>query len=148
MRNINTLLIISICSLLMLILSCDDDSFFSTDISEEDYDCSNCYVEKPKLMNMKLKFSTLNNDDYVYYTVYEGNAFSSDIYTNGETMYSSIVISVEPDKKYTIVAEYYKNASFYYVINDCYPKLKYLENVCNDDCYQPNNISCDLTLKY
>lgn len=147
MRNINTLLIFSILIITFLISSCDDDGY-KTIPSENDVNCFDCYAEKPDLMPIELVFNPINQDDVINFTVYSGNAFTSAIYLTGDTHFQTIRIDVKPDQKYTIVAVYNRNGTKYNVINDCYPKMKYFKNVCDEPCYYPNSIKCDLNLKY
>jgi hypothetical protein len=145
MKNINILLSISIIILSLLIYSCDDDVEPYED--SETIDCEYCFDTVPARVDMELQFNMILNSEEVKYTVYSGYAFASEIYMQGETSENSLWISVVPDQKYTVVAEYMRAGRTYLVINDSYVKTEYFEYACDDPCYYVYEANCDLHLK-
>ncbi len=126
-------------------VSCDDDQ--EPTIDSESVDCQYCYEEIPALVDMELKFNMVLNSETIVFTVYSGNAFTSEVYLYGETNENSIWIEVLPDQKYTIVAEYNRGGRNTLVVNDCSVKTEYFKYACDDPCYYIYEASCDLGLK-
>ncbi|MDR2011001.1 MAG: hypothetical protein LBQ22_11050 [Bacteroidales bacterium] len=139
MKNTGILLIISF---LFFLSGCNKFPWI------KEGECDYCYSEKPGTVAVRLNFSRQYDDESeIYYTVYQGKAFGSAIVLEGKTSYSYLDIYMEPDKSYTIVAEYFKFNKTYYVINECTTKIKYLRSVCDDPCYYVFDTQCDLELK-
>lgn len=144
-RNISTLLSISIMISLLLLVSCDDD--LEPFVDSETIDCQYCFEEMPQYVDMNLEFNMTLNAETVYFTVFSGYAFTSSVYMTGSTKENSIWISVIPDQKYTIVAEYNRSGRIVQVINDCYVKTEFFKSACDSPCYYVYEAVCDLTLK-
>lgn len=146
MKNINTLLNINILILIMIsILSCDDD--IEPSIDSESVDCEWCFEEQPEFVDLELIFNVEESDKRVIYTVYSGYAFSSEIYFIDTTFENSIWITVLPNQKYTVAAEYKMGEQKIYVVNDGYVKTEYFKYACDNPCYYVYEASCDLKLK-
>ncbi|MCK9322330.1 MAG: hypothetical protein PHP52_13910 [Bacteroidales bacterium] len=146
MKNINTLLNISILILMTIsLISCDDD--MEPSIDSESIDCEWCFEERPEYVDLELIFNVEESDKRVIYTVYSGYAFASEIYFIDTTFENSIWISVLPDQKYTVAAEYIIGEQTIHVINDGFVKTKYFKHGCDNPCYYVFEASCDLKLK-
>jgi hypothetical protein len=145
--TISTIILLSISLLVILfsVSSCDDDAEPYED--SETIDCFYCYDEIPEYVDMELQFNMALNTERVYYTVYSGFAFSSEIYMEGEAVVNSLWIQVLPDTKYTIVAEYNRGGRNIKVINDCKVKTEYFEYACDTPCHYVYEANCDLKLK-
>lgn len=145
MKNINTLLNISLIFLFLIVISCDDDTEQYED--SETIDCEYCFEETPEYVDMELQFNQVQNSETVYFTVYSGYAFASSVFMTGETDQNSLWISVLPDQKYTVVAEYERYGKDIHVINDCVVKTEYFETGCDEPCYYVYEAHCDLELR-
>jgi len=145
MKNINILLNISIIVVSVLLFSCDDDTEPYAD--SESIDCEYCFETIPQYVDMELQFNQVQNSETVYFTVYSGYAFASSIFMTGETDQNSLWISVLPDQKYTVVAEYERAERFFHVVNDCVVKTEYFESGCDEPCYYVYEAHCDLKLR-
>lgn len=139
------LLNISILVILFSFWSCDDDA--KPYIDSEEIDCYYCYDEMPQYVDMELQFNMVMNTERVFYTVYSGFAFSSEVYMQEVSEVNSTWIQVLPDQKYTIVAEYNRGGRNISVINDCKVKTKYFKYACDTPCYYVYEANCDLKLK-
>lgn len=146
MKNINILLIISIILFGTFLSSCDDDIEPYED--SETIDCAWCFEEMPEYVDLELIFNSEESDTSIYFTVYSGWAFQSDIYMTGETDENSLWISVKPDQKYTVVAEYIDGENIIHVINDGFVKTEYYNYACDEPCYYVYEASCDLKIKF
>lgn len=144
-RNINILLSISVMLFSIFMLSCDDDVEPYED--SETIDCEYCYEEMPQYVDMNLEFNMTLNAETVYFTVFSGYAFTSSVYMTGTSNENSIWISVVPDQKYTIVAEYSRSGRVVQVINDCYVKTEFFKSACDNPCYYVYEAKCDLKLR-
>lgn len=130
---------------MFLFISCDDDS--KKNKSSDDVSCEDCYQYMPETIPVELVFSPLENGEIMYFTIYKGNAFTSGVYFDGQTENSIITVDLEPNQKFTVVAEYYRDSKSYYVINDCYPRTKYFKKACDKPCHYVFETKCDLKLK-
>ncbi|MCK9254638.1 MAG: hypothetical protein GX793_10680 [Bacteroidales bacterium] len=142
--NINILFVISSLSLMLFLNSCDDD--YIQNVDSETIDCQYCYENLPQLVEMKLIFNMKKYKEEVYFTVYSGNAFSSAIWMQGCTDNNELWIEVQPNQKYTVVAEYLQDDKIIYVINDAVVKTKFFKNLCDEPCHYVYEVSCDLKL--
>ncbi|HNQ69048.1 MAG TPA: hypothetical protein PKN32_11765 [Bacteroidales bacterium] len=145
MKNISTLLNISLIVLSLIIISCDDD--YEPYVDSEEIDCEYCFETMPQYVDMELQFNQVQNSETVYFTVYSGYAFASSVYMRGGTDQNSLWIEVLPDQKYTVVAEYERAGRFIHVINDCLVKTEYFKYGCDEPCYYVYEAHCDLKLK-
>jgi hypothetical protein len=145
MKSINILLGISILLLSVISSSCDDD--IDPSIDSESVDCQYCFEEMPEYVDMELIFNVEASDKRVYFTIYAGFAFASEVYMTGESYENSFWVSVIPDQKYTVVASYVLGNQTVYVVNDCYVKTELFNYACDDPCYYVYEASCDLKFK-
>ncbi len=148
MKNIDISLIIRTILLglfFFVLLSCDDDT--DPYVDSEDLDCYYCYEEDPEYMDVKLIFNMQIDVDTVFFTVYSGFAFNSEVFMQSEATENETWIEVKSNQDYTVVAEYIDDDNTYHVINDFYPKTEYFQYACDDPCYYVHEIDCDLSFK-
>ena len=146
MKNINTLLNISLIAfLLVLIFACDDDVVPYVD--SESVDCEWCFEEVPEYVDVELLFNLDKSDSIVIYTVFSGLAFSSEVYFVDTAFEDSFWVAVLLDQKYTVVAKYTVGEQVIHVVNDCFVKTEYFKYACEEPCYYVHEASCDLKLK-
>lgn len=145
MKNINTLLNISLIFLLSFIFSCDDDIESHTD--SESVECDYCFEEKPEYVDLELIFNVEQSNKRVKFTIYSGFAFASEVFMTGETYEDSLWVSVLPDQEYSVVAEYAQGEKLIHVINDCKVKTEYFKYACDEPCHYVYEASCDLKIK-
>lgn len=144
-KSTNILISISVLVITLFLVSCDDDMEPQED--SETIDCEYCYDTMPQYVDMELIFNLTLNVETVRYTVFSGYAFTSAVYMVGESKVNSMWISVKPDQKYTVVAEYERGGYTIHVINDCFVKTEFFKLACENPCYYVYEASCDLTLK-
>jgi hypothetical protein len=141
MKNTVILLIIS---LLFLLSGCGGTIWM------KEGECDYCYSEKPELVSANLIFSghIIQEDEAssIWYTVYDGEAFNSEVIEEGYVNKSDFKVYLEPSKTYTVVAIYFLRDKTYYVINECFTKIKYLRQTCDNPCYYVYDIQCELNL--
>lgn len=146
MKNINTLLNISLIAfLLVLIFACDDD--VEPYVDSESVDCEWCFEEVPEYVDVELLFNLDKSDSTVIYTVFTGLAFASEVYFVDTAFEDSFWVAVLPDQKYTVVAKYTVGEQVIHVVNDCFVKTEYFKYACEEPCYYVHEASCDLKLK-
>jgi len=142
---INTLFVISTSFIALLMLSaCDDDYIASVD--SETIDCQYCFEEMPELVDLKLVFNMNKYKEKIEFVVFSGNAFSSAVWMQGSSDINELWIQVEPNQKYTVVAEYFYRDKTIYVINDALVKTKFFKSGCDKPCHYVYEVSCDLKL--
>ncbi|PLX08678.1 MAG: hypothetical protein C0596_05070 [Marinilabiliales bacterium] len=146
MKSTSILLSISIAIFAFILSSCDDDIEPYED--SESIDCEWCFEELPEYVDLELIFNTEASDTCVFFTVYSGYAFASDIYMTDTSTLNSIWIGVKPDQKYTVVAEYIRGEEKIHVINDAKVKTEFYNYACDEPCHYVYEASCDLKLKY
>lgn len=143
MKNINTLLIISLFFQAFIFQSCRDGIVY-----DETIDCSNCYVVYPDSVEVELEFHISFPFRNIPFTVYAGFAEISPVVYQDTASQSTVYIFLESNQLFSIVAEYYdrNNDRFIYVVNEYKAKPVFHKYSCDDECYYVENTYVDMRL--
>jgi uncharacterized CHY-type Zn-finger protein len=119
-----------------ILFSCEETLFI---------DCSECSSEDPEEAFLTVKLSTEYGETDV--TIYVGN-LEENIVFNTYTSYSkAIYCKVPVNKKYTLTAKYLYKGSTYFTVNSVTPRVKFVEDRCEEPCYFIYDREVDLKLK-
>ena len=133
--------ILRITSLFILIisLSCDDQSFF--------VQCSDCIPEEPITAEL---FAELDPDHFYecLVQIWEGNLEDSILVDSYPTYRRTFTQEVTINKKYTVTATYYISNIRYIAVDTATPRVKYEKSQCEEPCFFIYDRKCDLRLKY
>ncbi len=143
MKNISISLIIKLSIIFTILTSCGDDSTIGSE-----FDCYYCYDEMPEYVGVKFLTNNKIITDTVFFTIFSGNAYESEIDYETFTTMNETTIDFIPNRPYTAVAEYHKDGKIYQVINDFTPKTQFFEYACDVPCYYEYETIVDLELKY
>ena len=121
-------------------------SFSCEDLEKYIVNCSECYINKP--VSAVLEIQTNRSAGEVFISIYEGNLEDNIIYDSFSTISSNISRSVPLYKTYTLTATYSYNGNLYTTVNSVVPRVKYVENQCEEPCYVVYSKVVDLKLKY
>ena len=80
--------------------------------------------------------------------VYQGEIEDSVLYAYTEISGEKYTPGVTLNKKYTVTATYYTGGKTYIAIDSAVPKVKYIEDQCEEPCYFVYDRVIDLRLKY
>jgi len=124
---------------LAIIFSCEElQPYFAN--------CSECTADEPVRANLEIKAKY--QGDEILINIYEGNLEDSIFYDSFIMESSRLSHNVPINKTYTITARYFYNGNYYVVVNSVTPRVKYIENQCEEPCYFIYDKVVDLRLKY
>lgn len=128
-------------SLLLVIISCE----LTFDFFE--FDCEDCYQEKPETGPLIIYFSFNDENDFVLYTIYRGN-FEDGIVEYADTaFYGEEQIEVPVDEYYSVEARYMSGTDTIYVVDGDRFNLKQENSECDKKCYYFKGGIIDVRLK-
>jgi hypothetical protein len=132
--------------LLMICFSCEDTTCYTCDENGWFLKCSECNQEEPvsAILNIKLT----DTESPVHLMVYEGELEDGVVYGSVQTGGTECSFTVPLNKKYTVTAEYLINGITYISVDMLTPRVKYVEDQCNNPCYFVYDRKINLSLKY
>ena len=132
--------------LLIICFSCEDPTCYICDENGWLLKCSDCSQEEPvsAILNVKLT----NIEGTVLVTMYEGEMEDGLVYKSVEAGGPGYSFTVPLNKKYTVTAEYLINSITYISVDALTPRVKYVEDQCEEPCYFVYDRKVDLRLKY
>jgi hypothetical protein len=127
--------------LLVLLFSCDKPGLFVS--------CSDCKEEDPVevLIEAKIDPYELTNHSCEI-SIFEGNLEDNILISKYTSDTSPVIIKVHINKKYTIMAEYYRYGTFYTAFDSATPRVRYEKDLCEKPCYLVYDNKVDLRIKY
>ncbi|MCK3682483.1 hypothetical protein [Maribellus sp. YY47] len=112
-----------------------------------EFNCDDCYREKPETGPLIIYFSFNHENDFVLYTIYQGN-FEEGIVEYADTaFYKEEQIEVPVDEYYSVEAKYVSGADTIYVVDGDKFNLKREKNECDEKCYYFKGGIIDVRLK-
>lgn len=128
-------------SLLLVVLSCERKFEFF------EFDCEDCYQEKPDSGPLIIYFSYNDENDFVLYTIYKGK-FENRVEEYADTaFYKEEQIEVPVDEYYSVEAKYISGSDTIYVVDGDQFNLKRERNECDKKCYYFKGGIIDVRLK-
>lgn len=111
-------------------------------------DCEKCFSDKPEYATVSIRFTINKENPSVFYTLYSGSIDCDSIIATDVANKSVIKWDLEPNKTYSVVAEYYNGGRFIYAVDGTHLKAKHNKSSCNYDCYIILGDELDVRLKY
>jgi hypothetical protein len=133
-------------TLLIIFFSCEDPTCYTCDENGWFLQCKECTQEEPLKATINIKLT--RTEGTVLIIVYEGELEDGVVYRSFEIGSSEYSFTVPLNKKFTITAEYQINGNTYISVDTATPRVKYVEDQCNDPCYFVYDRKIDLRLKY
>lgn len=124
--------------LLGICFSCEEKGWIA--------DCSECVANEPREGYLSVRLT--GNELPVKVRVYQGEIEDSILYAYTEISGEKYTPGVTLNKKYTVTATYYTGGKTYIAIDSAVPKVKYIEDQCEEPCYFVYDRVIDLRLKY
>lgn len=127
--------------LLMVVISCERKFDFF------EFDCEDCYQEKPDSGPLIIYFSFNDENEYVLYTIYKGR-FEDGIEEYADTaFYKEEQIEVPVDEYYSVEAKYVSGTDTIFVVDGDRFNLKREKSECDKKCYYFKGGIIDVRLK-
>ncbi|WP_073169041.1 hypothetical protein [Tangfeifania diversioriginum] len=100
-----------------------------------EFDCEDCYQEKPEYGPLIVYFSIDDVNEYVLYTIYKGN-FDDGIVEYADTaFFNEEQIDVSVDEYYSVEAKYVRGKDTLCVVDGDRFNLKRENSACDKKCY-------------
>ena len=99
------------------------------------FDCENCYREKPEYGPIIIYFSIDEENDSIQYTIYKGNFEERNVEYRDTAFYSEVQIDVPVDKYYSIEAVYLNDTDTIYVVDGDKFNVRRETEQCDEKCY-------------
>jgi hypothetical protein len=100
-----------------------------------EFDCEDCYREKPEYGPIIVYFSIDDVNEYVLYTIYKGN-FEDGIVEYADTaFFNEEQIDVPVDEYYSVEAKYVRGKDTLCVVDGDRFNLKRENSACDKKCY-------------
>jgi len=127
--------------LVLAVISCERKFDFF------EFDCEDCYQEKPESGPLIIYFSFNDENDYVLYTIFKGR-FEDGIEEYADTaFYKEEQIEVPVDEYYSVEAKYVSGTDTIFVVDGDRFNLKRENNECDKKCYYFKGGIIDVRLK-
>ena len=115
--------------LVLVVISCERKFDFF------EFDCEDCYQEKPESGPLIIYFSFNDENDYVLYTIFKGR-FEDGIEEYADTaFFKEEQIEVPVDEYYSVEAKYVSGSDTIYVVDGDRFNLKRENSECDKKCY-------------
>lgn len=124
--------------LLVICFSCEERGWIA--------DCSECIANEPREGNLSIMLT--GNELPVKVRVYQGEIEDSVLYAFTEISGEKYTPGITLNKKYTVTATYNIGGNKYTAIDSATPKVRYIEDQCDEPCYFVYDRVIDLRLKY
>jgi hypothetical protein len=125
--------------IMVLLFSCEDIIIY--------VDCTKCKPDEQKDAEIEIKVSS--NFSVVEINIFEGNIEDSILYKSVFTYGSSTTVTLPLNRSYTFSAKYLTSVGdIYHVVNSITPRVKYVEDQCDEPCYFVYDNKINLKLKY
>jgi hypothetical protein len=122
-------------------LSCDKQDLFVS--------CKDCLDKEPIEVVIDIKLDPFEAWNYTpEISIYEGNMEDSLLMSRYSADHSPISLSVRVNKKYTVVAKYYKYGIYYYAVDAAMPRVRVENEICEKPCYILYDNKVDLRIRY
>lgn len=112
-----------------------------------EFDCDNCYREKPGYGPLVIYFSVNAENDSIPYTIYKGNFEDRIVEYSGEAVFSEEQIDVPVDEYYSVEALYVYKGDTIHVVDGDKLRLKKERSECDEKCYYFEDGVIDVRLK-
>jgi hypothetical protein len=109
-------------------------------------DCAECVANEPREGFLSIRLT--GNELPVRVRVYQGEIEDSVLYAYTEIYGGKYTPGITLNKKYTVTATYNIGGSIYIAIDSATPKVRYIEDQCEESCYFVYDRVIDLRLKY
>ncbi|NVO11954.1 MAG: hypothetical protein HXX16_18495 [Bacteroidales bacterium] len=119
--------------------SCEDSTFI--------VDCDKCYKSLSQDVNLELKITIDESNQYVPITLYRGKIENGEIILEDTTSLTSYYKSVVAGQYYSAVARYTHNGRVIYVVDGRELKIKLEKSACSEACYTIHGSVLDLRIK-
>lgn len=119
--------------------SCEDSTFI--------VDCDKCYKSISQDVNLELKITIDESNQYVPITLYRGKIDNGEIILEDTTSLTNYYKSVVVGQYYSAVARYTHNGRVIYVVDGRELKIKLEKSACNEACYTIHGSVLDLRIK-
>ncbi|HOP59173.1 MAG TPA: hypothetical protein PLR52_07120 [Bacteroidales bacterium] len=126
--------------LLTICFSCEKYSYYFVDCNDRD-----CTATKPTIATLEIKCDKAGGG--VLIKIYEGILEDDIIYNSFTTSSSNITTDVPVNRTYTLTASYTYYGDMYVIVNSVTPRVRYVENMCENPCYYVYDKVVDLRLK-
>lgn len=125
--------------IMALLFSCEDILIY--------VDCTKCKADEPSDAEIEIKVNS--NYNQVKINIFEGNIEDSVLYKSFVNSGTSASVTLPLNKTYTFAATYQTNVGdIYHVINSITPRVKHVEDQCDEPCYYVYDNKINLRLKY
>ena len=124
--------------LLGICFSCEEKGWIA--------DCSECVANEPREGYLSIMLTGYEMP--VKVRVYQGEIEDSVLYAFTEISGKKYTPGITLNKKYTVTATYNIGGSKYIAIDSATPKVRYIEDQCDEPCYFVYDRVIDLRLKY
>ena len=115
--------------LLLAVFSCERKFDFF------EFDCEDCYQEKPEYGPLIIYFSIDDENDFVLYTIYKGDFEDCVVEYADTAFFKEEQIDVPVDEYYSVEARYVRGGDTIYVIDGDRFNLKRENSECDKKCY-------------
>ena len=120
---------VAVASLLIIVFSCEGKFDFF------EFDCEDCYQERPDYGPLIIYFSLDDENDFVVYTIYKGE-FEDCIFEYADTaFYNEEQIDVPVNEYYSVEAKYVSGNDTIYVVDGDQFKRRKETSECDKKCY-------------
>ena len=113
-------------------------------------DCNECYTNKPDSSDLILEFSEeYIGSEGIQFILYEGDVENNNIIKIDTSYTGKFYFYTQVNKNYSVRSNYKtKDNKTYSVINGTKLKTKYVEDVCDNNCWVIVNDEIDLKVSY
>ena len=129
--------------LIMLLLACERNE----NINIDEFDCSECYQEKPDSVLLNASVTINSNNPYVALIIYKGNVEDGTIDYIDTTYIQDYWLVVKVDEYYSVKAKYVSGTDTIYAIDGDHVKLKHTDSNCDEPCYYKSGGHIDVRLR-
>lgn len=110
--------------------------------------CDDCTQAEPLYTDLIVKLDIAYFGAFVQIDVYEGNLEDNVLYKTVDGSGTEFNISVTVNKKYTLLATYFRDGNYYKVVDSTIPNVRYASSRCSERCYFVYDKTVDLRMKY
>jgi hypothetical protein len=129
--------------LLTILFSCEKNGLFVI--------CRDCFPEEPERAKIEVRLSapTLSSGYFsAIINVYDGNLEDSILIHTDRVQGEEWTFTSYFNKKYTFTATYVNNTDTYITIGEAFPKVRLVNDQCEEPCYYVYANKVNLRLKY
>jgi len=111
-------------------------------------DCDECELIEPSTCTLKIELDNTWSSGILYdVTIYRGTLEDGVVIYNVKT-YTTVYYQVPLNSEYTVTSSIQKSGNEYIAVDSTRPRVKVIEDACEDKCYWVVDNNLDLKIKY